>query len=395
MKRDLVNKSVLLVLVLLISALFLGMIRQFLMPLFMAGLFSAMLGPVHRWLTARIGGRDNLASILVILGIIFLVLAPLSILVGVVVGQAISVGQSVTPWVQSFINEPSTLTVYLKKLPYYEEILPYRAEIIEKAGMVVGNISTFLINSLSSVTKLTVNAVFSSIVMLYVMFYFLTMGEVLLGKILYFLPLDDRDERRLLRRFTSVAGATIKGTLIIGLMQGVICGIAFALAGIQGPVFWGSVMAVMSIIPAFGTAIVWLPALIVLALTGDFLGVAILGILCGAVAGNLDNVIRPRLVGKDTEMHDLFVLFGTLGGISMFGLLGIIIGPIIAALFITIWEIYGKAFEVYLPDVGPFFNASRRQEPCEPSTERLAQTSAEAGAEKPVSRPESGEPPPA
>ncbi|ADW16464.1 protein of unknown function UPF0118 [Desulfobulbus propionicus DSM 2032] len=356
MKRELINKSVLLALVLLISALFLDMIRQFLMPMFMAGIFSAILSPAHRWLTARIGNRENIASILVIVGIVVLVLAPLSILVGVVVGQAISVSQSVTPWVQSFINEPTAITAYMEKFPYYKEILPYRAVIIEKAGMMVGNLSTFLINSLSEVTKLTVNAVFSSVIMLYVMFYFLTMGEVLLTKILYFLPLQDRDERRLLRRFTSVTKATLKGTLIIGALQGFICGVAFALAGIQGPVFWGTVMAVMSIIPAFGTAIVWVPALIILALKGQFFGAVILGVLCGAVAGNLDNLLRPRLVGKDTEMHDLFVLFGTLGGISMFGVLGIIIGPIVAALFITIWEIYGKAFEAYLPDVGPLFN---------------------------------------
>ena len=210
---------------------------------------------------------------------------------------------------------------------------------------------------------LTVNAVFSSVIMIYVMFYFLTMGEVLLLKILYFLPLHDRDERRLLRRFTSVTKATLKGTLIIGAIQGFICGLAFAFAGIQGPVFWGTVMAVMSIIPAFGTAIVWVPALIILALKGDFFGVGILAVLCGAVAGNLDNVLRPRLVGKDTEMHDLFVLFGTLGGISMFGVLGIIIGPIVAALFITIWELYGKAFEAYLPDVGPLFSHGKAEEP--------------------------------
>jgi predicted PurR-regulated permease PerM len=356
MKRELINKSVLLALVLLISALFLDMIRQFLMPMFMAGIFSAIVSPAHRWLTAKIGGRENLASVLVIVGIVVLVLVPLSILIGVVVGQAISVSQSVTPWVQSFINEPTAITAYMEKFPYYKEILPYRALIIEKAGLVVGNISTFLINSLSEVTMLTVNAVFSSVIMLYVMFYFLTMGEVLLVKILYFLPLHDRDERRLLRRFTSVTKATLKGTLIIGAVQGFICGLAFAFAGIQGPVFWGTVMAVLSIIPAFGTAIVWVPALIILALKGQFVGVAVLAVLCGAVAGNLDNVLRPRLVGKDTEMHDLFVLFGTLGGISMFGILGIILGPIVAALFITIWEIYGKAFEAYLPDVGPLFN---------------------------------------
>jgi predicted PurR-regulated permease PerM len=92
--------------------------------------------------------------------------------------------------------------------------------------------------------------------------------------------------------------------------------------------------------------------MIILAVKGDFSGLIILGILCGALAGNLDNLLRPRLVGKDTEMHDLFVLFGTLGGITLFGVLGIIIGPIIAALFITIWEIYGDAFSDWLPKVG-------------------------------------------
>lgn len=355
MKRQIVHKTVLLSLVLLISAVFLRMIHQFLMPMFMAGLFSAMASPVHRWLTRRIGNRENIASVLVILGIVLLVLAPLSMLIGVVVAQAINVGQSVTPWVQGFISEPTTLTHYLEKIPYYDQILPYRDVIIQKAGQLVGTLTTFLIDSLRSAGKMTMTAIFGSIIMLYVMFYFLTMGNVLLEKILYFLPLTNEDERVLLRRFTSVARATIKGTIIIGIMQGTICGLAFALAGIKGPVFWGSVMAVTSIIPAFGTAIVWGPTLLILLLTGDFSGAVILAILCGAVAGNLDNVVRPRLVGKDTEMHDLFVLFGTLGGIAMFGLLGIIIGPIIAALFITIWEIYGNVFHEYLPDVGPIF----------------------------------------
>lgn len=376
MKRELINKTVLLALVLLISALFLDMIGQFLMPMFMAGIFSAILSPTHRWLTNKLVGRENLASVLVIIGIVLLVLIPLSVLVGVVVAQAISVSQSVTPWVQSFINEPTLITAYMEKIPYYNQILPYRALIIEKAGLLVGNVSTFLINSLSEVTKLTVNAVFSSVIMLYVMFYFLTMGEVLLMKILYFLPLNDRDERRLLHRFTSVTKATLKGTLIIGALQGGICGAAFALAGIQGPVFWGTVMAVLSIIPAFGTAVVWLPALIILGLKGDFVGVGILAVLCGGLAGNLDNVLRPRLVGKDTEMHDLFVLFGTLGGISMFGVLGIIIGPIVAALFITIWELYGKAFEAYLPDVGPLFGHGKG----EPA---VAAEGAETGGQSP------------
>jgi len=352
MKHELVSKTTLLCLVILISAVFLNMIQQFLMAIFMAGLFSAMVMPAHHLLTDKLRGKETLASILIVLGIVLLVLTPLAVLITLVVTQAIHIGQSVTPWVQTFINEPTALSVYLEKIPYYNEIHPYRNVIIEKAGELVGTISSFLINSLSSFTKLTIGALFSSIIMLYVMFYFLNMGNILLEKILFFLPLDDLNEQRLLRRFTSVTRATIKGTLIIGIMQGSICGAAFAIAGIEGPVFWGSLMAVMSVIPAVGTAIIWFPALIILTLTGNFTGVIILAILCGLVAGNLDNIVRPRLVGKDTEMHDLFVLFGTLGGISMFGLLGIIIGPIIAALFITIWEIYGVVFKDYLPDVG-------------------------------------------
>jgi predicted PurR-regulated permease PerM len=366
MNREHINKTTLLGLVVIISALFLTMIHQFLMAIFMAGLFSAMVSPLHHKLTAKLRGRETIASILTVVGIVLLVLTPLAILVTLVVAQAISVGQSVTPWVQGFIKEPTTLSALIVKVPYYEQILPYRDIIVQKAGELVGTVSTFLIDSLSSFTKVTIDAIFSTIIMLYVMFYFLSMGDLLLKKILYFLPLDDNSEQKLLRRFTSVARATIKGTLIIGIIQGAICGIAFALAGIQGPVFWGTVMAVMSIIPAFGTAIIWLPALIILALTGHFGGVVILAVLCGAVAGNLDNVLRPRLVGKDTEMHDLFVLFGTLGGISMFGLLGIILGPIVAALFITIWEIYGETFKKYLPNVEIVLRKGRDDSQCDP-----------------------------
>ena len=194
---------------------------------------------------------------------------------------------------QSFIQEPTVASAYLERLPYYQEILPYRDIIIQKAGELVGILSSFLIESLSGFTKLTIDAIFSSIIMLYVMFYFLTMGDILLKKILYFLPLDDHNEVRLLNRFTSVTRATLKGTLIIGLLQGSICGTAFAIAGIEGPVFWGSLMAVMSIVPAFGTAIIWGPALCILALLGNFSGVIILAVLCGAVAGNLDNIPSP------------------------------------------------------------------------------------------------------
>ena len=356
-----VQKIVLLLSVIIISAIFLAMTSQFLMSIFMAGLFTALTNPLYQRLLVRCRGKQTLASLLTILVVVCVVLIPFSGLIGVVVAQAINVSQSVTPWVQSFLAQPTAFSDYQHRIPYYEQLLPYRDVIIQKLGILVGNASTFLIDSFSSMTKMTVNAVLMSFIMLYTMFYFLIDGHKLLDKILYYLPLEDREEQLLLQRFTSVAKATIKGTLIIGIIQGTLCGIGFSLAGIQSPVFWGTLMAVFSIIPSVGTAIIWLPALVILLLLRDITGAVILGVVCGLIAGNADNIIRPRLVGNDTKMHDLFVLFGTLGGISMFGIIGIMVGPILAALFVTIWEIYGESFKEFLPAV------SSRPKPAEDS----------------------------
>jgi predicted PurR-regulated permease PerM len=194
-----------------------------------------------------------------------------------------------------------------------------------------------------------VNLLFMAFAMLYTMFFFLMDGDKLLHKILYYLPLKDEDEQRMLDKFTSVTRATLKGTAVIGILQGGLAGIAFWVVGIPSAVFWGTIMAVLSIIPGIGTTLVWGPAVIILAAGGNFFKAGGLGIFCALVVGSIDNLLRPILVGKDTQMHELMIFFSTLGGIIMFGVMGMIIGPIVAALFITIWEIYGVAFKDFLP----------------------------------------------
>lgn len=345
------RKSVLLLFVLGISFFFLSMMQQFLVTVFMAAIFSALTSPLYNRLLPLLRGKKAAASLLTLLILICLVLVPLTALTGVVITQAIHVSQSVTPWVQKFITQPSIISDYLQGLPFYEQIQPHRDMILQKLGGLVGNVSTLLINSLSSLTKVTARIAIMTIIMLYTMFYFLMDGKQLLFKILYYIPLENKDEHQLLQRFTSVARATIKGTLIIGILQGGICGIGFAVAGIASPVFWGCLMAVLSIIPGIGTSIVWGPALLILILNKDVQGAIIVGVACGLIASNIDSILRPRLVGKDTKMHDLFILFSTFGGISMFGVVGIIVGPIIAALFVSIWEIYGESFKDFLPAV--------------------------------------------
>jgi predicted PurR-regulated permease PerM len=188
------------------------------------------------------------------------------------------------------------------------------------------------------------------------MFWLLMDGEKVLRKIMYYTPLDQEDDLRLLNKFTSVTRATLKGTLIIGLAQGGMAGLAFWVVGINGALFWGTVMTVMSIIPGIGTALVWVPAVIILIASGHLAKGIGLALFCALVVGSIDNVLRPRLVGHDTKMHDLLIFFGTLGGILFFGVSGFIIGPIIAALFVTVWDIYGVVFKEFLPEVGPLGN---------------------------------------
>jgi predicted PurR-regulated permease PerM len=351
MNREAINKWVLLLLVFFISALFLSMIRQFLMAIFLAGIFSALSSPLYLRLAKWFRGRKNLASIATIILIIFIILIPLAGLLGIITAQAIKVGEAVKPWVEQQLSQPDAISSALKSLPFFDQIEPYRNTILKKAGQMIGSISGFLINRLSSVTLGTVNFLFMLFVMLYTMFFFLIDGDKLIEKILYYLPLEDHDERRMLDRFTSVTRATLKGTAMIGILQGAIGGLAFAVVGIPSAVFWGAIMTVLSIIPGIGSALVWGPAAIILAATGQLTKAIGLALFCALFIGSLDNLLRPILVGKDTQMHELMIFFGTLGGIIMFGVVGIIIGPIIAALFVTVWDIYGVAFKDVLPAV--------------------------------------------
>ena len=351
MNQDVVNKSVLALMVVAISALFLSMIHQFLMAIFLAALFSALARPVYRRLRITFKGHRHAASVTTLLLMTIVVLIPLLLLVGIIVGQAIDVGQTVTPWIKQNIEQPDRLTAYLQQLPFYEYLEPYRGIMLEKAGQLVGSISNLIVGGLSQATLGTANFLFMTFVFLYTVYFLQMDGDKLIKKILYYLPLNSDDESLMLNKFTSVTRATVKGSMMIGILQGGLAGGAFAIAGIDNAVFWGTIMAVLSVIPSIGSALVWLPASIVLILQGSVGGGIGLLVFCGLIVGSLDNVLRPILVGKDTKMHELMIFFGTLGGIFMFGIAGIFIGPLIASLFVTVWELYGIAFSNYLPEV--------------------------------------------
>jgi predicted PurR-regulated permease PerM len=180
-------------------------------------------------------------------------------------------------------------------------------------------------------------------VMLYLTFFLLRDGNALVAKVERYLPLPARQRRVLGDRFVAVVRASIKGSVIVAILQGLIGGIIFWGLGIEGALLWGVAMGIFSLFPAIGTGLIWVPVTAYLLATGN-VGQAVALFLCGFfIISSVDNVVRPILVGRDARMPDYVVLIATLGGFELMGFNGFVIGPVIAALFMAIWEIFADA----------------------------------------------------
>lgn len=185
---------------------------------------------------------------------------------------------------------------------------------------------------------------------LYILFFFLRDGDRLVTTLIRLLPLGDDRVRQLLAKFSEVSVATIKGTLVVGIVQGAIGGVLFWVLGIPAPVFWGVAMAVFSVLPAVGPGLIWAPAAIILLGAGQIVKGLVLIAAGVLVIGLVDNVLRPILVGRETQMPDYLVLLATLGGLSVFGVSGFVIGPVIAAFFLAVWEMFAREHAEEAPD---------------------------------------------
>jgi predicted PurR-regulated permease PerM len=345
------RRRFLLLLTLAITAVFVTMVSRFLTTLLLAAILSGMSHPLYRWIRHRTGDRPNLASALTVVTVFVVIIGPLLGFLTVVAAEAVQLSKTVGPWVQERMRDPGRLEGLINKIPFAAQLQPHADEIISRLGTAAGRLGTLVVNSLADVARGTATFVFQLFLMLYAMFFFLIDGRAALNKILYYMPLGPQDEERMVEKFVSVTRATIKGTVVIGILQGGLAGLGFWVADIQAPVFWATVMAVLSILPAVGTVLIWLPAVALLLVSGRTMAAVLLFVWCAGVVGSIDNFLRPRLVGKDTKLPELLILLATIGGIIPFGAAGVIIGPIVAALLVTVWDIYGTAFKDILPPV--------------------------------------------
>ena len=343
-----------LILVLGVTALFVAVTWPFLKPLLLGAMLAGLCRPLYSWVKRVVRGRRSLAATLTLIILFVLVAGPISAFVGVVVAQAIHVSDQAIPWVQQHFGAASTFNAHdwlVQRFPALSPYVPEQAQILESMGRAAKAVGSFLVVGAGQLTTGTAGFLLDLFVMLYAMFFFFRDGPRIIEKIFYYMPLSNRDEELLLERLTSVTRATIKGTLVIGIIQGALAGLGFWVAGIDGAAFWGTIMAVLSVVPGIGAALIWVPAVIYLYISGQTLTATLLLAWCAAVVGTIDNILRPALVGKDAKMPDLLILIGTLGGLFLFGPIGFIVGPIVCGLFLTVWDIYGTTFREILPPV--------------------------------------------
>jgi predicted PurR-regulated permease PerM len=345
MTENNVERTFFVALLLAVSLAFFWLIRGFTQPIFWAVALGIVVYPLHARLQRRLRIRRALAAGISVAIVVVVVILPL-----------IGIGAAVANEGAALYNRLQTGGLGVgEMLARAQERLPQVTALIERVGVDPARlqeqaqsgavtVSRAIAERALSIGSGTLRGTVFFFLMLYLLFFFLRDGPRILEAVIRALPLGDERERHLLGRFAEVSRATIKGTLVIGIVQGTIGGIAFAVLGINAPVLWGTVMALFSIVPAVGTAIVWLPAAILLMLTGHIvggIGLILVGVL---VIGTVDNLLRPVLVGRDTQLPDYVILLSTLGGIAGFGLAGIVIGPIIAAFFLSVWHMAEQEF---------------------------------------------------
>jgi predicted PurR-regulated permease PerM len=346
-----------LLLVAAVTVLFLAVAWPFLKPLLLGALLAGLFHPLYRWIRRLLGGRQSLGAAVTLVVLLVLGLGPISAFLGIVVQQALTVSDEAIPWLSQHLGAASTFNVHewlVRRFPALAEYMPSQEQLLQQVGTAAKTAGAFLVNFASRMTAMTATFLLNLFVMLYAMFFFFRDGHTILERIFYYLPLNDEDETRMLARFTSITRATVKGTLVIGAIQGALAGVAFWVAGIGGAALWGTVMTILSIIPGIGAPLVWVPVVIFLFVNGQYLTATLLLVWCAAVVGTIDNFLRPVLVGRDAKMPDLLILIGTLGGLFLFGPMGFIVGPIICGLFLTVWDIYGATFKEVLPPVESF-----------------------------------------
>ena len=322
-----------------ITILFVSIIFNFAAPILWSIVVSIIFYPLYEKFLLMTN-KKSLSSILSLILILLLVIIPSIGILGLITNELII-------FINSF--DDYSLERYVEMIPnesLINDLLGWTglniSQLTEKADDFLLAASKVFYDSVSKISANVINFFISLFLFIYLTFFFLKDGEKILQSCMDAFPMKNEDESYLLNEFQKTTRATIKGTIIVALAQGFLGYMTLLLLGIEGALIWGAVMALLSIIPAVGTILVWLPIALVLFANDQIMEASILIFSGIFIIGMIDNLLRPILIGKETKIPDYLILLTTIGGISIFGITGFIIGPIIASLFISIWSLSSR-----------------------------------------------------
>ncbi|MFC3059817.1 AI-2E family transporter [Paenirhodobacter populi] len=331
------------VLIVVVSLAFIWLIVPYYGAILWATILAILFHPLQVRLTVLFRGHRSIAAIVSVLACICIVVLPGSALLAALAQQATDLYNTINR--REF--DPATLLAQLRsalpvRLDQWLSSLDFTqfSDLQSRLTSFLETATQTIARRAYSVGQGTAQFAVATGVMLYLLFFLFRDGPAVAATIRRASPLSDHHTDRLLRAFVAVVKATVKGNLIIAVIQGGIGGLTFWALGVKASLFWGVLMTVLSLLPAVGAALVWLPVAIYMLVTGDFMRGIILMVIGFGVISLIDNLLRPTLVGKSTRLPDYVVLISTLGGLSILGVNGFVLGPLIAALFFAVWKLY-------------------------------------------------------
>ncbi len=328
----------------LITVLFLYLLRPFFYPIFWAAVIASLFKPLYLRLFRKIR-RPNLSAVIMLFFILVIIILPALLVGALLINESFTVYNSLSQDSDQIRDVLQGIPKLIKENRFVKQLNINEEYLIDKFSGIARETADYIFTSLKGLTQNTLIFLAMFLIMLYTLFFFIRDGEKFLQKIMHLFPLGEEREKMLYQRFTSAARAAIKGTLVIAFIQGSLGGLLFFIVGIEAALIWWILMVFMAVIPGVGSSVIWLPAGIIMLVT-DHIWEGIVILVFGTfVISTIDNVLRPILVGRDIQMHPLLILFSTLGGIFLFGFSGVVIGPIITALLLSLWEMYDRYFE--------------------------------------------------
>jgi predicted PurR-regulated permease PerM len=336
-----------LALVLAVTVAFAMVLQPFFGAILWALILAILFGPLNKKILERIPGRANSAAVLTLLVILLIVIIPAILLSMALIQEFLLVyNQFESGQIDVRVMFEKALAALPRRLSTWLASVGW-ADFSTVRDSVSAGLSGQVQNLAGRALQFgqgTFNLLLMLGLMLYLTFFLLRDGDALQKRVINAIPLEPHQRDAVVSNFTVVIRATIKGSLVVAIVQGILGGLVFWGLDISGALLWGVVMGAFSLIPAIGTGIIWVPVSLYLFATGAYVEGGIL-VFCGIfVIGLVDNILRPILVGRDTRMPDYVVLISTLGGLQLFGVSGFVIGPVVAALFIGIWNIFTKTW---------------------------------------------------